>query len=223
MQQTPLYDICNFDLLSYIPPSASRLVDVGCMSGATAREYKKINPACHYFGIDIDPQYAQLAAVRCDQVASFDIEDKPEEFYRENSDTDCWIMGDVLEHLRDPWLCLSRIRKHLKPDGCIVACIPNAQNWSIIAKLAIGDFRYEDRGLLDKTHIRWFTRQTIIELFQGSGFRIEQMKSRSFEDPSKENPILPLIGEIARRCGAAAETSITDARVFQYILRAVPA
>ena len=222
MQQTPLYDICNDDVLTYIPIDAARLVDIGCMSGATAREYKKLNPGCFYFGVDINPEYAKLAAERCDETASFDIENQTEDFYRDNRDVDCWIMADVLEHLKDPWKVLRDIRKNLKDTGCVVACIPNAQNWSVIAKLAIGDFRYEERGLLDKTHIRWFTRQTIIELFHSAGFRIETMKSRSFEDPNANNPILPVIGELAKRCGQDPEVAITDARVFQYILRAVP-
>jgi 2-polyprenyl-3-methyl-5-hydroxy-6-metoxy-1,4-benzoquinol methylase len=222
MEQTPLYDVCNFDLLNCIPANQRKIIDVGCMSGALAREYKKNNPNCVYIGIDIDPAYANIAKQHCDFTAAFDIESMGSEFYRQHADTDCWVFGDVLEHLKDPWKVLSEIRQSTNLHASVVACLPNAQNWSIIAKLALGDFRYEEKGLLDKTHLRWFTRQTIIELFESTGYRIEEMKSRTFEDPKTENPIHLLIGKIAQLYGHNASISIADSKAFQYVLRAVP-
>lgn len=192
------------------------------MSGALAREFKKINPACEYFGIDIEPRYIEHAKRYCDRVDSFDIEQKDHYFFESLKDVDCWIFGDVLEHLKDPWEVLRKIRSVLPPYGCIVACIPNAQNWSIITKLAIGDFRYEDHGLLDRTHIRWFTRQTIIELFRDTGFTIQVLNSRTFGEPELSKRIYPLLGEIARSCGANPELAVADAKTFQFLLRAIP-
>ena len=65
--------------------------------------------------------------------------------------SDCWVFGDSLEHLRDPWALLGRIRSHLPIEAHIVACIPNAQHWSVQARLNCGIFRYEDQGLLEPT------------------------------------------------------------------------
>jgi SAM-dependent methyltransferase len=222
MDQTPLHDICNANLLECIPPDSKMLVEVGCMSGALAREFKKINPNCNYFGIDIEPRYVEHAKHYCDRVDSFDIEQKDQYFFESLKDADCWIFGDVLEHLKDPWTVLRNIRRVLPENGCVVACIPNAQNWSLIAKLAIGDFRYEDHGLLDRTHIRWFTRQTIIELFQDTGFALEVLNSRTFGEPELSKRVYPLIGELAHMCGANGEVAMADARTFQFLLRAVP-
>ena len=91
-----------------------------------------------------------------------------------------------MEHLKDPWLILKLIRENISHKGSVVACIPNAQHWSMQAKLSIGDFRYEASGLLDKTHLRWFTRQTIIEMLDQSGFQIEAGIPRIFNEPNRE-------------------------------------
>ena len=85
----------------------------------------------------------------------------------------------------------------------------------------MGNFRYQDSGLLDRTHLRWFTRETIIELFNEAGFKIENGKARIFED-LKINPILPIIGEIAKSHGANAEVAMKDSIPFQYVVRAIP-
>jgi SAM-dependent methyltransferase len=222
MDQTPLHEVCNVNLLECMPPQSKKIVELGCMSGALAREFKKINPDCHYFGIDIEPKYTELAKRYCDRVDSFDIEVKDDYFFESLADADCWVFGDVLEHLKDPWRFLKKIRGVIPQSGCVVACIPNAQNWSIIAKLCIGDFRYEDQGLLDRTHLRWFTRQTIAELFRDTGFKVEVLNSRSFGEPEISHQIYPLIGELAKRCGANPDLAIADAKVFQFLIRAVP-
>jgi len=150
-------------------------VEVGCSSGALAREYKKINDRCRYIGVDVMSQYIPLARRYCDSVLEMDIEAVDEDRLRESLPGDCWIFGDTLEHLRDPWALLGRIRNVIAADGCIVACIPNAQHWSVQARLNCGEFRYEESGLMDRTHLRWFTRETILEMFQQAGFRIEKL------------------------------------------------
>lgn len=104
--------------------------------------------------------------------------------------------------------------------GIVVACIPNAQHWSIQAKLSVGDFRYEAQGLMDKTHLRWFTRQTMIELFDRSGFIIEQGIPRIFNEPQRES-FLPVIGEMARLAGSDPEIAISDALPMQFVIRAI--
>ena len=101
-------------------------------------------------------------------------------FGKETIDTDCWIFGDAHKHLRYPWFILKCIRNYISQAGEVVACIQNAKHWSLQVRLSIGDFRYEENGLLDKTHLRWFTRQTIIELFDQKGFQIDVGLPRIF-------------------------------------------
>src|SRR5665647_674801 len=129
MDQTPAHERHNPDLLKLIPKDARVLVEVGCSSGALAREYKKINSNCRYIGVECVSEYAKLAERHCDSVIETDIESVDENFLRDTLACDCWIFGDALEHLMNPWLLLSRIRKIIPDNGSIVACIPNAQHW----------------------------------------------------------------------------------------------
>lgn len=221
MQQTPVHDIHNPDLLRMMPAHAMQIIEIGCSSGALAREFKKINPACNYLGIDIVPTYVELAKRFCDEVGVGNIEEEPAEFYEQQSDKDCWVFADTLEHLRDPWQILREIRKVIPSHGAVVASIPNAQHWSMFAKLSMGDFRYADSGIFDRTHLRWFTRQTINELFNEAGFSIVQGEPRVFDEPQRAQ-FLPHIGEMAKLCGVNANTAMSDAMAFQYVLRAIP-
>src|SRR6266498_2603410 len=106
-------------------------------------------------------------------------------------------------------------------SGQVLACIPNAQHWSVQARLASGIFRYEDQGLLDRTHLRWFTRITIIELFQSAGFRILEMFPRIFDEPMKDR-FLPGIISLATAAGGDREVALRDSLPLPYVLRAVP-
>ncbi len=106
-------------------------------------------------------------------------------------------------------------------NGMIVACIPNAQHWSIQAKLSIGDFRYQDGGLMDRTHLRWFTRATIFELFAQAGFQVVAGMPRIFDEPMR-NQILPAIRMMAQLAGADPDVATNDSLPLQYIVRSVP-
>ena len=151
-----------------------------------------------------------------------DIESVSDEFFkRYSSNSNVWVFGEVLEHVRDPWEVLAKIRRTLPVDGCVVACLHNAQHWSVQAKLSVGDFRYEDSGLLDRTHLRFFTRATMFELFQGAGFRIEQGFPRIFGELKNEN-IINAIKLMAVGVGADPELALQDAMPLQYVIRAVP-
>jgi len=223
LQQIASLQNYNQDLLKLIPANARGVVEVGCNNGALAHAYKVINPGCMYTGIEIDPENAVRARAYCDAVLHLDIESTNNEFFKGFSiNSNVWILGDVLERLRDPWGMLAKIRRALPADGCVVACLPNAQHWSVQAKLNVGDFRYEDSGLLDRTHIRFFTRATIFELFQGAGFRIEQGFPRIFGELKNDN-VIAAIKLMAVGVGADPEIALQDAMPLQYVVKAVPA
>ncbi len=182
--QTPVHDQHNPELLAFVPRDSRTIVEVGCSSGALARAYKQINADCNYIGVEIDREYAELSRRYCDLVLNFNIEDANQEAFEMLAHADCWVFGDTLEHFKDPWSVLTRIRGTLSTSACLVACIPNAQHWSLQAVLNCGMFRYQESGLLDKTHLRWFTRITILELFQATGFKVTEVMPRIFDEPS---------------------------------------
>ena len=221
MEQTPIHDSHNPDLLRIIPQSSNNIIEIGCSSGALAREFKKNLNHVNWIGVEIDASYAEFANRHCDRTIIANIDDCDLDFYKEFTDRDCWIFGDTLEHFKDPWAVLKSIRTVIPKNGSVVACIPNAQHWSLIVRLAIGDFRYEDSGLLDRTHLRWFTRQSIIELFSTQGFKLVEGIPRIFDEPDREK-YLPLLAEFAKTCGVSPELVVNDAIPLQYVIRAVP-
>ena len=153
-------DAANQDLLSRIPLTARVVLDVGCASGALGAEYRRLNPRAQLLGIDSDPKAAAVAAERLDVVAMVDVERNPMPFEGVSS-LDCVVYGDVLEHLRDPWAVVRRHAALLSDDGTMVLCIPNVEHWMFVERLLRGTWAYESQGLLDATHLRWFTLETM--------------------------------------------------------------
>jgi hypothetical protein len=102
--------------------------------------------------------------------------------------------------------------------GTLVACVPNAQHWGIQMRLNSGAFRYEESGLLDRTHLRWFTRITLIELFTSTGFQVVKGTVRFHNRPAPEK-IMQAIGALAEASGANVKQAQEDAKVFQYVMK----
>ena len=221
MKQTPIHDNHNPDLLRLVPSTSRKIIELGCSSGALAKAFKSNNSDVNWIGVEIDAQYADLASRYCDKAIVSDIDFWGRTNFEQFSDRDCWVFGDVLEHLKDPWKVVANIRSVIPSNGSIVACIPNASHWSLLVKFATGNIRYEDQGLLDKTHLRWFSRITIFELFESNGFKVIEGLSRIFDEPDREK-FLPLIGHIAELNYSDKETAINDSIPLQYVIRAIP-
>ena len=89
---------------------------------------------------------------------------------------DCIVFNDVIEHVVDPWTMLRKAERHLAPDGLIVASIPNIRYYIVVRDLLLrGRWEYADWGVLDRTHLRFFTRESISRLFPDCGYTIEQL------------------------------------------------
>lgn len=222
MASTPTNTNINFDLLAWVPDDAKKIIDVGCTLGQMAFACKEINPKVHYTGIEINPEYANVAATYCDEVFVEDIEKLTDYQLDYFAGSDCWIFGNSLEHLRDPWAILAKVRKLISPDGCVLVCIPNAQHWSVQFKLLSGEFRYEDSGLMDKTHIRWFTKTTLFEMFAATGWMVEQGMARVLNEIPEQAAVLRGIRAFARAFGVDPDTAANEALAFQYVFKLKP-
>lgn len=221
MKQTPAHDLYNDSILELLPPNCNRVVEVGCMRGSLAKAYQARYPNCHWVGIDIDPDNAEMAKAVCQEVFCQDIETIGEPELASFAKADAWVFGDTLEHLRDPWKVLKRILPYLPDHGVIVASIPNAQHWFFQSRVNAGLFRYEDDGLFDRTHLRFFTRTTIFEMFQDSGYVIEQAVARNIvtADTAK---YIPHIRGMAQASGYDPDLAEQEAMALQYVVRAKP-
>lgn len=154
------------ELLAEIPAWARDVLDVGCGAGRLGEALKRRQPA-RVVGLERDPAAAAAARARLDEVVCGDAEELdpfPAAAF------DAVVCGDVLEHLREPLAFLRRVRGWLRPAGRLVASLPNVRHHTVIRALLAGNWTYEPAGLLDQTHLRFFTRREVEKLFVRAGF-----------------------------------------------------
>jgi 2-polyprenyl-3-methyl-5-hydroxy-6-metoxy-1,4-benzoquinol methylase len=157
------------DLAARVPAGAAAVLDVGCSRGATAAALRARGVG-RIVGIEPDRSAAQEASRVYDRVLPQRLEEVTEEF---EGRFDAVLFGDVLEHLEDPSEALARVRSWLKAGGIVVASVPNAGHWSIVDDLLRGRFDYVPYTLLSGTHLRLFTRQTLADLLEASGYEVD--------------------------------------------------
>ncbi|MDE1906781.1 MAG: methyltransferase domain-containing protein [Rhodospirillales bacterium] len=170
-------DFANPELLDKIPLSARTILDVGCAQGALGADYLRRNPACRVLGIEMDEAAAAHARQRLSEVFVGNVENTPMPFEVPDG-IDCIVYGDVLEHLTDPWAVLKEHAKYLSPQGTVLVCMPNVEHWSFAARLLTGSFDYEDQGLFDRTHLRWFTPRTMARALAEAGLALSDAAPR---------------------------------------------
>lgn len=222
MKQTPAHDKYNdtiFTLLNELAPQ--NVVEVGCMRGTLAKAYFETHPNSIWHGIDIDEDNIEFAKHVCTDAVVANVEHMTEADYARYQDSDAWIFGDVLEHLYNPWELLKKIRLNAKKDFTIIACIPNSQHWNFQARVNSGMMQYENDGLFDRTHIRFFSRTTMVELFDQSGYDVEKMFARNISFPGAER-YMPHIRAMAQASGMDPDQAERDASAFQYVICATP-
>jgi 2-polyprenyl-3-methyl-5-hydroxy-6-metoxy-1,4-benzoquinol methylase len=126
-------------------------------------------------GHELDPAAAEEARAVCGQVLVGDLQELDVD---ELSRTyDLLLFGDTLEHLPRPDEVLRRLHTKLRPGGHLVVSIPNIANWTVRLRLLMGQFRYTDRGILDRTHLRFYTVRTLPEMLADAGFRCVRLQA----------------------------------------------
>ncbi|MBI5535070.1 MAG: glycosyltransferase [Deltaproteobacteria bacterium] len=167
------YGYCRPEVAALVPPDASCIVDVGCGAGALGRSIKAQRPNAQVRGIEPVASQAQRARKALDDVFVGGLEaGLPQGWPR----PDCVVFADVLEHVVDPWSALKTWREALKPGGTVVISLPNAAHREVMGELISGRLRYKDAGVLDRTHLRFFTRDTAVELVEQAGFRLKEIR-----------------------------------------------
>lgn len=165
------------DILGLAPQDAGRVLDLGGGIGATGAALKANGQATHVVLVD---QVADTIATGVDEAYAGDLEDAGfrQRVLAESGPFDTILCLDVLEHLRDPWSTMRDIHGALEPGGCAILSLPNINHVSVVGPLVLrGRFDLVDAGVLDRTHLRWFTRPTAIELATGSGLVLETVQS----------------------------------------------
>jgi SAM-dependent methyltransferase len=210
-------DNANHDLLERIPLSAGVVLDVGCNTGALGAAYRRFNPRARLLGIEKDPVAAERASHRLDQVAVVDVEENPLPFTLDRP-IDCIVYGDIIEHLRDPWAVLRQQAEALSDDGTMLICVPNMQHWSFADRLLRGTWKYEPSGLLDETHLRWFSLETVREGLEAAGLVPHDVAPRTF-DAAKAQEFASMIAPALTRLGVDPSAYAQRAAPLQYVWR----
>jgi len=170
------------ELINLVQGRDNVVLDIGCGEGETGYELKKQGKAMEVIGIELVEEAARHAKNKLDRVIVGDIEKLELPFAKEYFD--CILMGDVLEHLIDPWSCLKRLKEYLKPSGSVIASIPNVNHWRVLKNLILHDkWEYVTAGTLDRTHLRFFTKKTIIRMFTECGYGITYLGKNSSAKP----------------------------------------
>lgn len=163
---------------------AQRVLDVGCSTGYLGKEL--VNRGCTVDGVEIDPEAAEVARghLRTVTVLDLDDDDLAEALGEERYDR--IIFADVLEHLMNPLRALEQAKRLLAPGGQIVISVPNVSHGALRLGLMQGRWEYRETGLLDRTHIRFFTRATIVELVHSAGLSVTRLRSTTLDPLASE-------------------------------------
>lgn len=187
------------------------VLEIGCACGATLIKIKDLYPKADLYGVEYNKAAANIADKNV-KILGYDIQTDvihcEEEFF------DYIIFGDVLEHLDDPWKILLDVRKYLKKDGYLLTSIPNVMHYSVIRALLKGNWTYEDSGLLDRTHLRFFTFNEIKKMINEAGY-VDRYYLKIFipKEPGDEEFIHSILSLVD-------ESLVWQLDAYQYIVKA---
>lgn len=162
----------NHQSLELIPKKTS-VLEIGCATGFMG-EYLIKKKHCIVAGVEIGLDEAKIAKTKLTKVITGDIESKKTiSDIKKLGRFDVVFAAALVEHLKDPWNSLKEWKTFLKPDGCVIVSTSNVAHWSQRIKAARGKFDYTDYGILDNTHLRFFTTKTFPKLIEDCGYKIE--------------------------------------------------
>lgn len=162
------YSPLREDIACLLPGAVTRCLEIGCGTGSTL-SWVKQQLGAETIGVELNEGAAELALHSADRIIVGNIETD-----RLNLPAcDLILCLDVLEHLVDPWSTLDKLSRLLVPGGCIIASIPNVQHFTVSLNLLRGRWSYTPHGLLDSTHLRFFTYSTIREMFSRTGLNVQ--------------------------------------------------
>lgn len=203
------------DIINLITDNADRsieVLEVGCGMGATLSRIQYLWPRAEVHGIEIVERVARIGANYLDIIQgnaeTMELPYAKEQF-------DYIILGDIIEHSYEPEKTIRHFMPYLKKGGAFLCSIPNFMHVSVLLPLLQGRLDYQDTGILDRTHIRFFTLDSITGLFRGCGLEIEALSAAT--DSALTTEEQQMVEALAKVPGAAPKEEF---QVFQYILRA---
>ncbi|MBH50264.1 MAG: hypothetical protein CMG69_05905 [Candidatus Marinimicrobia bacterium] len=217
MQKTnkEYFEFSRPEIQALVNPNSQKILDVGCASGMFGSQIKE-KLSAEVWGIEPVEEIGEKAKEVIDKVFIGRIEDHicqlPDKYF------DSIIFSDVLEHLEDPYSILDIIKEKLSNDGEIIASIPNVRHWSVLKGLLEGKWEYQDAGILDRTHLRFFTKSSIKKMFQNAGYKITNISATKFG----ENKISPKLLNALTQSEINVSSLAEEINHYQYLLKVTP-
>ncbi len=172
MTRPAYYQQQRHDMRAYLPGAPRRVLEVGCGEGGFSAG---IQGAAEKWGIEPNAAAAAVAATRLDRVLTGRFDDVTADLPRHYFDL--VVCNDVIEHMDDHDRFLRDIQAHMTADGILVGSVPNMRNYKILFDLLfLKDWRYQDSGIMDRTHLRWFTQNALRRSIENAGFRVEILR-----------------------------------------------
>ncbi|MBU4376409.1 MAG: class I SAM-dependent methyltransferase [Candidatus Omnitrophica bacterium] len=162
------------DIIALIPMEAKRILDVGCGFGLMGKRIKEIRGPVEVVGFEAEEAALEMARKNLDVLIAGDVESVKLPF--KDGHFDCIVYGEILEHLKDPWKVLKEHKRYLKKDGLCIASMPNISHYSVVQGLLNDRWDYKDSGILDRTHLRFFTIEGMRKMFSDAGYAISDEK-----------------------------------------------
>jgi len=167
------HEVARSDIVSFIGEAPGTVLDVGCAGGATGQLIKSKYPGTRVIGIELNADAAEHARQYLDKVISKDFDALDREVDLAGDEIGTVMLLDVLEHLIDPWRALLRLKELITGRTRVLASIPNVRNLATLHELGAGRWQYKRSGVLDITHLRFFTLTEMRDLFDQTGYDIE--------------------------------------------------
>lgn len=208
------YDGLNQKLLAAIPADARRVLELGCANGRLGRRFKELHPGVTWWGVEMAADAAATAAQHLDRVIQLDL-DRADLAQLEGG-FDTIVIGDLLEHVRDPARLLESLYDLATADAQIVCCLPNMAHLSVIERLVAGDISYDTMGLLDQTHVRFYSPSSAFKTFLDAGWLPSMPDQYRVEAP--QTHFAAKIVEAAQLLGVPTETALRTFGCYQMII-----
>jgi SAM-dependent methyltransferase len=203
------------DIQEVVQARGRRVLDAGCGAGELGSALKQAG-AAGVAGIELAAEAAERARGRLDVLVEGDLLKVPLPFERE--EFDYLVFADVLEHLPDPECALRRLLPFLRADGRVIVSVPNSRFYTVLLRLLFDRWSYTDAGIRDRTHLRVFTRRSLVRMLAAQGLVVERLERnyRLIEDQSEIGRVGALATHVARR--TVAPRLFPDLMAFQYIV-----
>lgn len=167
------YSSVRSEMLQFVPENCQRVLEVGCGEGGFISTVKKMT-AAEAWGVDISEESISIASEHIDKAICTDLTEDMS--ILPNNYFDAIFFNDVLEHIIDPESLLKDISSKLSSNGVVIASIPNFRHHKVLVMLLRDkDFKYEGAGVMDNSHLRFFTRKSMIRLFKTANYNIQSI------------------------------------------------